>query len=283
MESWQYLLRQKYLKSDLEELGFSKDEIENLRVSDLEFLPVDRNDKKRKTEIIEFIKKYEWLGSLPLFPSHWFGVYYKNKLAGALILSTPNSFSKLFEEDTKKIERLISRGACISWSPKNTASSLIMFALNWMVKNTQYKIFCSYADPEAKELGTVYQACNFYYLGQKFGSDCKYIYPYTGKIVSDRSFRNKSAYMKYAKDLNIKWNKNWNTGDIINWKNMPDGVEKSIRDYCKKMLSESELIIPKPKHKYVMVLGSNKKETRLLRSKFLKYNKVLPYPKERGR
>lgn len=38
--------------------------------------------------------------------------------------------------------------------------------------------------------------------------------------------------------------------------------------------------VPK-KHKYAYVLGANKKETDMLRKKFLSKNKVLAYPKER--
>ena len=45
---------------------------------------------------------------------------------------------------------------------------------NWMVKNTEFRLFEAYADPEAKELGTIYQACNFYYVGDNFGSDKLY-------------------------------------------------------------------------------------------------------------
>lgn len=43
-----------------------------------------------------------------------------------------------------------------------------------MVKNTQYRLFTAYSDTEAKELGTIYQACNFYYLGKKSGAGYQY-------------------------------------------------------------------------------------------------------------
>ncbi len=89
-------------------------------------------------------------------------------------MNVPNAFSKLLGENTPNLERLISRGACISWSPKEiVASSLIMWLINWMGKNTTYRLFIAYSDPTALELGTVYQACNFYYLGK---SACGKIY-----------------------------------------------------------------------------------------------------------
>ena len=45
-----------------------------------------------------------------------------------------------------------------------------MFSIKWMAKNTPFRAFTAYSDPEAKELGTIYQACNFYYIGQSSGS-----------------------------------------------------------------------------------------------------------------
>jgi len=198
------------------------------------------------------------------------------------LFSVPNSFSKLLGEGTDEVERLISRGACISWSPKNLASSFLMWCIKWMVKNTKYRLFVSYSDPMAKELGTIYQACNFYYLGQRKVKEYKYINPYTGKYVSDRFFRQKTAYKKYAKELGIEWGKDWNHKTGMNWENMPEGIEKILRDCSKRKQAESIKIEVPSKHKYALVLGRSKKETERLKREFLKLNKIYPYPKTRG-
>ena len=168
-------------------------------------------------------------------------------------------------ENTKDLERLISRGACISWSPKNLASSFLMWAIKWMVSNTQYKLFTAYSDPTAKELGTIYQACNFYYMGKNSGATARYINPYTEKLVSDRYFRQKTAY---------------NTG--MNWHNIPDDIEKKLRDYSKYKQNTSKKILMPLKHKYAYVLGGSKKETKKLRTLYEQKNKVYTYPKDRG-
>src|ERR1035437_9711527 len=159
---WQYDIRLNNLNDDLILAGLSLDETKILKISDFIFQKEEKKDCF--SEVKSFIERHEWLGRISLYPTHIFTARYKGILTGVVIMDMPSVFSKLLGEETKKIERLISRGACISWSPKNLGSSLIMFAHKWMVKNTQYRLFVAYAAVEAKELGTIYQACNFYYL-----------------------------------------------------------------------------------------------------------------------
>jgi len=277
---WQYDIRVKNFDDDLKEAGFTKEYVENLRVSDFVFVSVE--DKKERQELKKFIERHEWLGNLSQYTTHWFACYHKEIIAGVILFNMPNAFSKIIGENTKDLERLISRGACISWSPKNLASSFLMWCIKWMVNNTQYRLFTAYSDPTAKELGTIYQACNFYYMGQKFGTTTRYINPYTGKVVSDRYFRQKTAYRKFAKELGIEWQKDWHHNTGMNWHNVPDEIEKKLRDYSKYKQSVSEKITMPPKHKYAYVLGNNRRETRKLRRIFEKRNKTYEYPKNRG-
>ena len=133
----------------------------------------------------------------------------------------------------------------------------------------------------AKELGTVYQACNFYYLGQSAGAQHRYINPYSGKVVSDRFFRQRSAYKKYAKELGIKWQKDWCSNTGMLWENVPVDVELLLRHQSKLKQSQSKKIFVPAKHKYAMVQGINRKETAELRKLFESLNKTHPYPKDR--
>jgi len=199
-----------------------------------------------------------------------------------MLFNMPNAFSKLLGDNTKELERLISRGACISWSPKNLGSSFLMYCLKWMVKNTEYRLFTAYSDPTAKELGTIYQACNFYYLGQKSGTTRRYINPYTGKMVSDRYFRQKTAYRKYANELGIEWQKDWQHNTGMNWHNVPNDVEAKLREFGKQKQKDSKFIEFPNKHKYAYVLGADKRETKRLRKLFKQRNKTYEYPKDRG-
>ena len=272
---WQYNIRLENLEDDKFWSMLSDEEIQNLTPNDFDmYLSTDENEHK---EMTKFIERHEWLGDISLYTTHWFACRYKGILAGVILMNQPNSFSKLLGEDTSKIERLISRGACISWSPKNLASHFMMFCIRWMVENTQYRLFTAYSDETAKEIGTIYQSCNFYYLGQKSGGTKKYINPYNGKLMSDRQFRCRSFYKKYAQELGIKWQKNWNKDSKILWENIPNDVEQKLREYSKKKQAESELVEVPSKRKYAYVLGKDKKETKLLRRKFLELNKVYPY------
>lgn len=273
----QYKIKQETLEEDLERFGITKEQAANLRVSDLLFMAVPKGEEP---EIREFITRYEWLGKPSLYPTHYFSAWWQGILAGVVTMDMPAAFSKALGEGTRKLERLISRGASISFAPKNTASALISFAMRWMVQNTQYRLFTAYADPEAGELGTIYQALNFYYLGNKYGTSIKYLYK--GRWVSDRTFRSRSAYKRYAKDLGVEWNPAWQYGDNILWTEMPIDVESALRRASIDFMNNLPKQKGTKKHKYAYVLGADKKETRELRQRFLSLNKVYPYPKQRG-
>ena len=268
------------LEDDLKLLPSTVD-YTKLVVKDFEFKCI--SDETEKWKAVEFIRRHEWLGDIASNTTHYFGAYYNNILAGVITMGNPVAYSKVMGENTKDIERLISRGACISWSPKCLGSAFISWCMKWMVKNTPYRIFSAYSDPAAKELGTIYQSLNFYYLGNTFGSKCKYISPYSGKIISDRTFRSRSYYKRYAKDLGIKWGGNWSVGDLVLFENIPDELEAKIREYGKQLQMSAERIEIPSKHKYVYVLGASKLETKRLRRKFESENKIFPYPKERGK
>ena len=279
---YQYQKRLDTLEEDMRRYGWSQEDIDNISLSDFEFSVITSTGEKK--EATEFIKRYEWLGTIGSFPTHWFVARYKGILGGVIIMGMPNAFSKLLGEDTKSIERLIARGASASWCPFNLGSKFLMWAIKWMVDNTQYRLFTCYSDPQAKEIGSIYQGLNFFYLGQGSGTSVRCVNPYNPNVmISDRAFRARSMYKKYAKDLGIEWQKDWNNDQSMLWENIPDEVEKALRSYSKKMFNEAEKIYFPNKHKYAFVLGRDKRETKFLRKKFLELNKVYDYPKERGK
>jgi hypothetical protein len=281
---WQYDIRQRNRDLDLTDYGFTIDDVKNLKVNDFQFEFVPKDNKEMAQQIRKFIERHEWLGKMSNYPTHYFIAKYNGILSGVVIMDMPNAFSKLLGDETKKIERLISRGACISWSPKNLASSLIMFAIKWMVKNTQYRVFTAYSDPEAKELGTIYQACNFYYLGQNSGTSKQY--KVNGKWHSDRYFRSRSVYKKLAIENGVKWDNSWVDGDSILWENMNEATASQIKKISKDFQNSCQVRVAPKKHKYLYILGENKKETKELRMVFAKLNPKLinlAYPKERGK
>ena len=279
---YQYQKRLDTLQSDKRKFYLTDDFINNVNLDDFEFAYIDSEEEKQAAT--NFIKRYEWLGTIGSYPTHWFTARYRGVLGGVIIMSMPNAFSKLLGEDTNKVERLIARGASASWCPFNLGSKFLMWAIKWMVHNTEYRLFTCYSDPQAKELGSIYQALNFYYLGQNSGTTIRCINPYNSNvIISSRAFRATRMYKQYANDLNIVWQKNWSNEHSMIWDNVPDEIEKQLRDYSKEMYKKSEKITFPSKHKYAFVLGRDKKETKVLRKKFESLNKIYPYPKERGK
>lgn len=281
---YQYQKRLDTLTEDLEllfnEHNITQTEVESLRVEDFDFAYIESADDKKTAT--EFIKKYEWLGTVGSYPTHWFKATYKGLWGGVVIMGMPNSFSKLLGDNTKDIERLIARGASASWTPKNLGSCFVMWCIKWMVSNTNYRLFTAYSDPQARELGTIYQALNFFYLGRNSGATIRCINPYNpSKIITDRAFRARSFYKKYAKDLGIAWQPNWCNSHSMLWENIPDDIERKLREYSKRMFEESTKIEFPQKGKYAFVLGRDKRETKLLRKTFLSRNKIYEYPKSR--
>lgn len=224
---------------------------------------------------------------MPTRPTHRFIATYKGNLAGVIVMATPNAFSDLLGKENKHLEKLISRGACISWSPKNLASALIMYAVRWMVRNTEFRFFTAYSDTEARELGTIYQACNFIYLGQSSGARFSYVDPNDSEqnSFSDRLFRKMSFIKRKSLEAGINWKPEWYQGDKILWDKIPEEIASQIKDTIKRY--ESSCLrrpIPK-KHKYVYIQGGTKAETKHLKNLFKKINPKLvdiPYPKQRG-
>ena len=288
---WQYDIRVQNREKDLAEAGLTEEQVIQLRTADFDFAYVDKTDKEGCKAVAEFIQRHEWLGKLPNRPTHRFTATHRSTgvLIGVIIMAIPNAFSKLLGDDTSSIEKLISRGACISWSPKNTGSWLVMQSITWMIANTPFRLFTAYSDPEAKELGTIYQACNFTYLGHTSGTTRQYFDPKNPKQgwFSDREFRKRGKYAKYAEALGIskavwksymgKWSPNW---DLV-----PDDLKKRIKAEEKRYRDSCKNREVPPKHKYCYIRGTDRKETKLLHRTFAELNPArvgLPYPKARG-
>ena len=288
---WQYDIRIKKLDQDLLELNFTEEKMKSLKTSDFGFQVITHPSADQYKEIKEFIIKYEWLGRMPNRPTHFFVVKLKETqtLAAVVIMSTPTMFSHILGKENKHLERLISRGACASWTPKNLGSYIIMQAIRWVVKNTEFRIFSAYADPEAREIGAIYQACNFIYLGRNHRKKAELYLdlenPQKGWF-SERHFTHRAAYIRYIKKLGMYdlfvANPHWFLNYTLNW----DEVPRSISDKIKKEIIDTKnrciRRITQPKHKYIYILGKNKKETKYYRNLFLEINPKLAklnYPK----
>lgn len=127
---------------------------------------------------------------------------------------------------------------CVDSKEKNASSFLVSNALKLMPKPC---CIVSYADEGMGHKGYIYQATNFLYTGAVTAHDSEYIL--NGKKVHARTITSlgHTAVKAWAKENNI------------------------------------EEVKPKPKHRYVMLLGS-KKDVKEMRRK-LRYTVLPNYPK----
>ena len=94
---------------------------------------------------------------------------------------------------------------------------------------------------------------------------------------SNRNFRRRNIYNKIAKELNI----------LVSWKkvsDIPKEVKKILDNEINKYKKYCIERKTQPKHKYLYILGKDKRETKFLMRKFQNKNPKLiklNYPKNR--
>ncbi len=291
----QYAIKLKNLAKDLNQFQLSEERAARIRITDLRFEFVEKSNLDECRKIAKFIEEHEWLKRMPNRPTHRFAAYYGNEIVAVNVLGTPYSKSSLLGRENWGLEKLIARGASISFAPKNIGSWLIKKSIDWMVQNTEFRFFTAYCDTEAFELGSIYQACNFIYLGKNSGGKTEYYDPAFPKRgwFSDRVARRAGQYKRFAKNLGIEWKAEWSSDCTMNWHLMPKVVEDVLKFSSKDYLNRCQVKFCVPKHKYIHIQGRDKRETRKLLEYFYATNPKLkpkgpnmrpglPYPKVRG-
>jgi len=176
----------------------------NTDISNAQIKEIDRATCQK------IILEYEWLGCMPAVVWHMYGIFFDGHCAGVVCYGPEYSenLGKLCRErglagadwskygfEGKMI--LLSRGACVHWAHPHCGSKLICGSMKLLPE--KYEIVTSTTDHAAGEVGTIYQACNFYYVGsmrdsnpnvksRKMDRDAWLI---DGKIWSARSIRQK--------------------------------------------------------------------------------------------
>jgi hypothetical protein len=149
------------------------------RLSQAEVRPIERATAER------IILEYEWLGTMPPFIQHMFGIFFEDHCGGVVIFSQrtewnlENASKSVIPEDAL----YLSRGACTHWTPKNSASFLISRACKILSPCT----VLAYADVTAGEIGQIYQALNWYCFPSEKTDPTGYFI--NGKSISTRTLR----------------------------------------------------------------------------------------------
>jgi hypothetical protein len=175
-----------------------------------------------RNECEKIINEYEWLGYLPKYTKYHFGLYFN--VDGKEYLGGVVAFQSEYGDNigvwdkygfTHKIIQL-SRGVCLWWTPKNTASYMISKTLKWLTTNTEYEVVSATVDSKAGEIGTIYQSLGWYYVGCMGGNILKngkerirYGYKINGKIYNQRHIRSmigtakKETVLEHFPDVEI--------------------------------------------------------------------------------
>jgi hypothetical protein len=267
-------MKEKLLQEDLSKLDF-----------DPKTVPLDEyiiQFEKFGPEMNSFVKKYEWLKSIGVSPRHCFSVRLRGILVGMQAFNEPVAYSGTFDKETAiKLECLVQRGCTISWAHEHLGSKMLMTSIRWMLKNTSKRVFYGYSDPSAGEIGTIYQACNFKYLGNTFGSDWKYTNPKwrDGKEFCAHSLRRTSLLKQWCKwnniDIQLGWLKSNGFKDLSK---IPDAVKQGWYAWGNDIIKNSTRIPVDKKGKYVYFKSNDRTQQKFLDESF-KDIKFFPYPK----
>ncbi len=138
---------------------------------------IDTDIKKAVVREIDYrtaqkiILEYEWLGTMAGGYITSYGIYWQGCCGGVIVFGHPTVMSlKSSVAGEKYQDKVIQlqRGACVHWAHPHAASFLISRGLKY-IGQKGYKIVIAYSDPDAGEVGTVYQATNWLYCGKTIG------------------------------------------------------------------------------------------------------------------
>jgi hypothetical protein len=132
------------------------------------------------------IMQYEWLGTMPACTLYSFGIFFGERCGGAVVYAAePTENLGVWDRYgfTNKIIAL-ARGACLPWAHPHSASKLIRRSMDLLP--ARYEVVTASVDGLAGEVGTVYQAAGFLYVGvMRPGS--RALVRINGKHVSERT------------------------------------------------------------------------------------------------
>lgn len=196
------------------------------------------------------ILKFEWLRTMASGTIACYGLKLNGELLGAVCFSCLGGkirqicVGSTVAETQALAERTVclARGACVPWAPKNAASFLVRNACRQSHKDFGWNIFFAYSDHTAGEVGTIYQACGWYFIGDNFRKG-KYHTDYQhpdGRTLS--SYAKNHKHISRASLIAEGWAPvaRWNKKRYVWFEGTP-----SERDYLKSLCRYKFLPYPK--------------------------------------
>lgn len=115
----------------------------------------------------QIILKYEWLGTMAKTSLH-FGLFFGPYCAGVTCVgigATAGAQNHMQYGIERSTYLTLARGACVHWAPPGTNSKLVAWTCRLLAGGGRWKLIAAYADSDAGEIGTIYQAANWPYVG----------------------------------------------------------------------------------------------------------------------
>jgi hypothetical protein len=228
-----------------------------------------------REEAASIILKYEWLAENPLNKAPmgygikaYYGLFIGDELLGAnCIGSAGGQIANICGMEHSKKTVTLARGACVPHAPKNSASFFITHTCRQAFKDFGWEIFFAYSDHDAGEIGTVYQAANWFYLGKGVGrGNGKGVGAHYNYLSPDKTKLIKSYQLNHDKDKKFMKSIGW-TPEL-----------GSMRGFLRA--KGWTQIKDKDKGKWVWFEGPRKNRERLLAlAKTLRGYEPRPYPK----
>lgn len=138
--------------------------------------PVDLSLKKARIKAVsrdeakQIILKYEWLGTMQNTTIHY-GLFFGPFLAGVTCVGINGAGTagvyrgREWGLELRELSTL-ARGANVSWSPPGANSKLVAWTVRLLRDDDpKTRLIIAYADADAGEIGTIYQACGWTYVG----------------------------------------------------------------------------------------------------------------------
>lgn len=157
----------------------------------------------------QIILKYEWLGTM-VTSNHHYGIFFDEYCAGVCCYKVGDAGAGSNVQKEWRLTRYelayLARGANVHWSPTGANSKLVSVSLRLLSKEAGVKLAIAYSDPNAGEIGTIYQACNWTCVGQS-SPTTQWVAPngriYDMKHPSDlrRAQGNRFPRIKYVAEL----------------------------------------------------------------------------------
>lgn len=210
-----------------------------------------------KDEAKELILAYEWLGSLPAGAFLYVGLFLDGVLSGAEVFTETKAGSYYSLWNEKAV--CLARGCAAYWCPKWASSFLISRALKIIEAyyNQEPRYVIAYSDWESGEIGTVYQACNWYYIRQKRKREWR---------EPNGKRRDHNTHRDIAKQIDPEFKIKKLCNPII--------VEQVKQDLLSKGWKQNKTM----RGTYVTVIGKKCTKKRELLAKLEEHK--LPYPKD---